>query len=151
MTKHTFVVDIDDFVDFQLYGLVSNLNEAAVFAFNTNLKFEMLFSRIQDISILMAGEEIFFPVFEWEDSQNHIDYFLIRNQGYTAVGNSDKMGLDGLFDVSPPLLQSFSQYNYLLKVHDGEGFDLPIQENSFIQKIDLLNLDKIKNIDYLIF
>lgn len=151
MVTKTLLLDEADFIDFRLYGIASANSDSTHFVFWVNQHFQTQFSRTEDLDILIEGQISYYPVFDWEDAETGQYYTIIKNSAYSLNSEQNSGNLFGLFDVAPPLINQFKQYNYLLKVVGDEGMGLPIWENSFIQKIVPLETDSVKQIDRLIF
>jgi hypothetical protein len=151
MIMKTMLIDEADFIDFQLFGIASNFSDPAHFVFQINLHFESKFFRCEDLDVLIENQVSYYPIYEWEDCQTGVLYHIVKNAAYTLNPAENERSLSGLFDVAPPIIPQFRQYNYLLKVVDLEGLELPFQENTFIQKIVPLETENIKTINRLIF
>ncbi|MDX9704401.1 MAG: IPExxxVDY family protein [Weeksellaceae bacterium] len=144
-------LDEEDLIDFQVYGLISNYTDGPKFIYQINQFFHTQFKRVDDLEILMDGMNLRFPLFEWIDKQTQIKFHIIKNIAYTIKENKNSNNLSHLFDISPPLLKSYKEYTYFLRIQDDESNSLPVKETHFIQKITKLDTKKIKSIDYLIF
>lgn len=151
MIMKTLMMDEADFIDFQLFGIASNFSDPAQFVFHLNRIYNTQFSRCQDLDVKIEGEVSYYPTFEWEDCQFGILYYIIKNAAYSLNSSENERTLSGLFDVAPPIIPQFKQYNYLLKVVDLDDVQLPMQEGAYIQKIVPLEIDHIKTINRLIF
>lgn len=151
MIMKTLMMDEADFIDFQLFGIASNFSDPAQFVFHLNRIYNTQFSRCQDLDVKIEGEVSYYPTFEWEDCQSGILYYIIKNAAYSLNSSENERTLSGLFDVAPPIIPQFKQYNYLLKVVDLDDVQLPMQEGAYIQKIVPLEIDHIKTINRLIF
>lgn len=152
MAKQMVFLDFEEEIDFQLFGIVSNLNEPSLFAFKSNVEFQTFFERQTDLNVWMNQNEVYFPVFKWDDEQTNSTFYLIKNLGYLNKTNNELTDLSSLFDVNPTLIQTYSQYDYFLKVDESISIDeIPMKENFFIQKFTKLDLNKVKNKNYLIF
>lgn len=151
MKPTILLLDEEDLIDFQVYGLISNYSNSPKFIFQINREFHTKFTRINDLEILSKETKLYFPLFEWMDKQSGSTYHIIKNIAYTAKKEKEQNNLSTLFDISPPLLKSHKDYTYFLKIKDEETANLPIQETTFIQKITKLDTKKIKPIDSLIF
>jgi hypothetical protein len=151
MIMKTLLMDEADFIDFQLFGIASNYSDPAQFVFQVNLNFQTKFFRCEDLDVLIENQLSYYPIFEWEDCQSGVLYHIVKNAAYSLNLAENERSLSGLFDVAPPIIPQFRQYNYLLKVVDLDDLELPFQENSFIQKIVPLETDNIKTINRLIF
>lgn len=151
MIMKTLLMDEAEFIDFQLFGIASNFSDPAQFVFHLNRVFETKFTRCEDLDLKIEGEVSYYPIFEWEDFQSGVLYYIIKNAGYSLNSTENERTLSGLFDVAPSIIPQFKQYNYLLKVVDFEDVQLPFQEGTYIQKIVPLEIDHIKTINRLIF
>ncbi|HUH35488.1 MAG TPA: IPExxxVDY family protein [Moheibacter sp.] len=147
--KHIFL-EMADFIDFELYGIVSSFSDAVQFVFHFNQFFETKFHRMADLDVLNEGEMAYYPMFEWENPNSQTHYHLIKNSSYSLTKKGKESDLSLLFDIAPVLVQELKAYNYLLKVNGEESSDW-LKENNFIQKITKFDVDKIKSIDRLIF
>lgn len=152
MAQKTYLLDPVEFIDFMLYGIASNYVQSPFFVFHLNRSFGTQFVRSEDLEVIIREEPLYFPRFEWEDSQTNVYYTLLKNVGYNLFVEREQNNLTSLFDISPPLISQLKDYSYILKINaDSEEIEIPFLENSFIQKIVELNTEKIKNIDRLIF
>ncbi len=151
MAQKTILLDASEFIDFELYGIVSSFSHSPQFVFHLNKFFETRFYRIDDLDVYFHGETSYYPVYRWEDVQSGCDYHIIKNIAYSLGNQSINQEKLKLFDVeiAPALIQQHKEYNYLLKV-TGEQ-EKWIKENSFIQKITKFDVNNIKSIDRLIF
>ena len=148
----TYLLDPEDFLDFQLYGVVSSYSDSPQFVFHVNLAFDTQFVRVSDLELVFDNQNFFFPRFEWEDQQNHLYFNLIKNVSYSLNAHREPKNLSTLFEMTPPLFSQLKMYNYFLKITAGDNeFELPLKENLFIQKISKLDINKIKNIDRLVY
>ncbi len=147
----TLLIEEAEFIDFQLYGIVSAYTDSPQLVYHINRCFETKFVRCTDLDVLIENQLTFYPVFEWENPQSGAYYNIIKNASYTLNSTENSGNLSSLFDVAPVLINQFKHYNFLLKV-TGEEFDgLPIYENNFIQIITELDTNSIKTINRLIF
>ena len=151
MAVKTLLLDEAEFIDFQLYGLVSAYTDSAQLVYHINRSFETQFSRTTDLDVVIEKQITYFPVFEWENAQTGAYYYIIKNASYNLDSQKDSPNLSALFDVAPVLIQSYKQYNFLLKVSGDVSDGLPISENSFISILTELETDGIKTINRLIF
>ncbi|MFA7448221.1 MAG: IPExxxVDY family protein [Weeksellaceae bacterium] len=152
MATKTYLLDPEDFLDFQLYGMVSSYSDSPQLVFHVNLNFETQFSRVSDLELVIENQKLYFPRFEWTDQQNHIYYNLIKNVSYSLDVQEKPTDLTALFEMTPHLISQFKMYNYFLKITAEEDqIELPIKENLFIQKISKLDINKIKTIDRLVY
>jgi len=53
MGTKTLLIDEAEFLDFQLFGIVSNLNDAPQFAYQVNRYFDAQFERSDDLDVLI--------------------------------------------------------------------------------------------------
>lgn len=147
----TILFDPDDLIDFQLYGLITSYNDSPRLMYHLNLIFETRFERCDDLDVVIDGHLTYFPVFGWEDPQTGDYYNIIKNTAYTVNRKNNGNSLSAMFDLTPALISRFKEYNFLMKV-SGDGYsELPISENSLIQKISRLKTEKVKSIERLIF
>ena len=152
MATKTYLLDPEDFIDFQLYGIVSSYSDSPQFVFHVNLNFKTQFSRVSDLELVIENQKLYFPRFEWVDQQNYRYYNLIKNVSYSLDVQQKSADLTALFDMTPHLISQFKMYNYFLKITTEEDeFELPLNENLFIQKISKLDINKIKTIDRLVY
>ncbi|MBA5628654.1 IPExxxVDY family protein [Moheibacter lacus] len=151
MAIKTLLLDEAEFIDFQLYGLVSAYADPAQMVYHINRSFETQFIRCADLDVVIENQITYFPVFEWENLETGTYYHIIKNASY-SLNSTDNFGnLSTLFDVTPVLIQAYKQYNFLLKVSGDSSEELPFDENNFIQLISELETDGIKTINRLIF
>lgn len=151
MIMKTLLIEEADFIDFQLFGIASNYSDPAQFVYQINLNFQTKFFRCEDLDVLIENQVSYYPIFEWEDFQSGVLYYIIKNSAYTIKSAENDRTLSGLFDVAPPIIQQYKQYNYLLKAMELDEVNLPFAENAFIQKIVPLQTENIKSINRLIF
>ena len=151
MAVKTLLLDEAEFIDFQLYGLVSSFTDSAQLVYHINSIFQTRFSRTTDLDVVIEQQITYFPVFEWENAQTGAYYHIIKNASYTLDSQKDSPNLSALFDVAPVLIQTYKQYNFLLKVNGDVSEGLPISENNFISVLTELETDGIKTINRLIF
>lgn len=150
MGPKSIFLDLADFLDFELYGLVSSFSDSAQFVFHFNQFFETKFQRQLDLDVLNGEQIAYYPMYEWENTYNQIHYHLIKNASYSLRKTEKDNNLGNLFDVAPILIQELKAYNYLLKVN-GEACSDWLKENNFIQKITKFEVKEIRSIDRLIF
>lgn len=151
MATLTMLIDETELIDFQLFGIVSSISDSPQFIYQVNLNFETTFSRSKDLDVLIESQLFYFPVFEWENPKTGEYYNIIKNTAYTLNDTKNLGSLSEMFDVTPFLINQFRQYNYLLKVSSLEQESLPIFENNFIQVVRPLDIEKVKQINRLIF
>lgn len=151
MAVKTLLLDEAEFIDFQLYGLVSSFTDSVQLVYHINRIFQTRFSRTTDLDVVIEQQITYFPVFEWENAQTGAYYHIIKNASYTLDSQKDSPNLSALFDVAPVLIQTYKQYNFLLKVNGDVSEGLPISENNFISVLTELETDGIKTINRLIF
>ncbi len=151
MAVKTLLLDEAEFIDFQLYGLVSAYTDSAQLVYHINRSFETQFYRSTDLDVVIEKQITYFPVFEWENAQTGAYYHIIKNASYNLDSQKDSPNLSALFDVAPVLIQNYKQYNFLLKVSGDVSDGLPISENGFISIVTELETDGIKTINRLIF
>ena len=151
MAVKTLLLDEAEFIDFQLYGLVSSFTDSAQLVYHINRIFQTRFCRTTDLDVVIEQQITYFPVFEWENAQTGAYYHIIKNASYTLDSQKDSPNLSALFDVAPVLIQTYKQYNFLLKVNGDVSEGLPISENNFISVLTELETDGIKTINRLIF
>lgn len=151
MAHKLILLDPADYIDFELYGIVSNFSDSPQFVYHLNQFFDTRFCRTEDLDVHFHGEASYYPVYEWEDPHSGCLYHIIKNIAYSLGNKKKKKGNPTLFDVdiAPVLINQHKEYNYLLKVIGDE--EMWIKENDFIQKITKFEADKVKSIDRLIF
>lgn len=147
----TLLIDESEFIDFQLYGIATAFSDSPQFIYNVNLNFHTRFERIKDLDVLIENQVSYYPIYEWEDSNTQIYYHIVKNSAYTLDTVQNLSNLSSLFDVTPTLIPQFKEYNYFLRISQEDFSEIPLQENSFIQKITPLEVAKIKSISRLIF
>lgn len=147
----TILFDGDELIDFQLYGLISSYNDTTQFIYHTNRCFETCFLRDLDLDVVIDKHLTYFPIFKWEEPETGSYYSIIKNTGYTNEQKRTGNELFELFDMTPPLIAKYKDYNFLLKVNGDENDEIRISENEFIQRITKLRTEKIKSIERLIF
>lgn len=151
MVQKTILLDASEFIDFELYGIVSSFSDSPQFVYHVNKFFDTRFYRIDDLDVCFHGQISYYPVYRWEDAQNGCDYSIIKNIAYSLGNPKNKEKTQKLFDVdiAPALINQHKEYNFLLKaIGEQEKW---IKENSFIQKVTKFEVNKIKSIDRLIF
>lgn len=151
MAVKTLLLDEAEFIDFQLYGLVSSFTDSAQLVYHINRNFQTRFCRTTDLDVVIEHQITYFPVFEWENAQTGAYYHIIKNASYTLDSQKDSSNLSALFDVAPVLIQTYKQFNYFLKISGDVSEGLPISENNFISVLTELETDGIKAINRLIF
>jgi len=151
MAFKTLLIDESEFIDFQLYGLVSGYTDSPQFIYHVNQHFGTQFSRCEDLDVVIEKEITYYPVFEWEDCEKQVYYHIIKNNAYTLNNPQDFSNFASLFEVTPFLIAQFKEYNYLLRISGDFSEEIPFTENTFIQQITKLETDKIKTISRLIF
>ncbi len=151
MAIKTLLIDEAEFIDFQLYGILSTFSDAPQFVYNLNRSFGTKFARCTDIDVLIQEQISYYPVFEWENELNGVYYNIIKNVAYTINTGENFGNLSSLFDVAPALINQYKQYNFLLKVTGDDSEELIFTENNFIQLITELDTSSIKTINRLIF
>lgn len=145
-------MDHEDLIDFELYGLISHYNDSTQLVYHLNRSFDTRFERSSDLDVVIDGNLIYYPVFEWEDQQTGDLYHIIKNIAYTVKKPKQKENsLSAIFDLTPALIGGFREYNFLIKVSSDACPEFPFTENSFISKISRLNTHKVKSIERLIF
>ncbi|SMC36975.1 IPExxxVDY family protein [Moheibacter sediminis] len=147
----TLLIEESEFIDFQLYGIATAFSDSPQFIYNVNLSFHTRFERIKDLDVLIEHQMAYYPIYEWEDSSTQIYYHIVKNSAYTLDAVQSLSNLSSLFDVTPTLIPQFKEYNYFLRISQEDHNEIPLQENSFIQKITPLEVAKIKSISRLIF
>lgn len=147
----TILLDQQDLIDFQLYGMVASYNDSTQLIYHLNRCFDTRFERSTDLDMLIDGNLIFYPVFAWEAPQTGDYYSIIRNTAYTVNHQNREDSLSSMFELTPALISGFKEYNYLLKVECDQFSEIPLTENAFIQKISKLRTEKVKFIERLIF
>lgn len=147
------ILDLDEIslIDFQLYGIVSSYTDPAQFVYHLNLNFTSRFVRVEDLDLKVEGRNAYYPVFEWEDLSTGGIYHLIKNTAYTDETVRDTNNLYAMFDVSPVLIKSMKQYNFLLKETGFTGTQLPFGVNHFIQQVSAVDVNTLKQAERLIF
>lgn len=148
------ILDLEDvsLIDFRLYGIASSYTDPAQFVYHLNLNFISRFTRIEDLDLIVEGENVYYPVFEWEDLNTGGVYHLIKNSAYTYTAERNSNDLYTMFEVSPVLIRSMKEYNFLLKETGFCGTEeLRFKENHFIQQVSAIEVHKLKQADRLIF
>ncbi|HLV24452.1 MAG TPA: IPExxxVDY family protein [Moheibacter sp.] len=151
MSGKTLLIDEAEFIDFELFGILSSYSDAAQFVYHVNMNFGTEFVRSEDLDVLIENQISYYPVFEWEDLQTGLYYNIIKNASYTMNSPENSGSLSTLFDVSPVLISQFKEYNYLLKISGASADGFPLQENTFIQIVTKLDTSSVKTINRLIF
>lgn len=151
MAVKSLLIDESEFIDFQLYGIATAYSESPQFIYNINLNFQTGFERIKDLDVLIENQMAYYPIYEWKDLERQVCYHIVKNSAYILNPAQNISNLASLFDVVPALIPQHKEYNYFLRVSSDDGDILPVRENSFIQKITLLEPAKIKSIDRLVF
>lgn len=151
MAVKTLLIDESEFIDFNLYGIISIYSDFPMMIYHVNRAFETKFRRIEDLDVLFTKQLAFFPIFEWFDRISGQCYHIIKNLAYTLGSSENLTNLSSLFEVAPALISQYKEYNYLLKVSGEIDDEIPFHENTFMQKITKLDTTKIKTINKLIF
>ncbi len=151
MAAKTLLIDESEFIDFQLYGIATAYSDSPQFIYNVNLNFQTRFARIKDLDVLIENQMAYYPIYEWEDMGSQICYHIVKNSAYILNPSQNMSNLSSLFDMAPTLIPQYKEYNYFLRISQGDSDTGPLQENSFIQKITKLETSKIKSISRLIF
>lgn len=151
MTVKTLLIDESEFIDFQLYGIATAISDSPQFIYNVNLNFDTQFIRVKDLDVLIENQMAYYPIYEWEDVSTQVYYHIVKNSAYILNSTQNFSNLSSLFDVAPVLIPQYKEYNYFLRISQEDYGEIPLQENSFIQKITLLETSKIKSISRLIF
>ncbi len=145
---------LDDYIDFQLLGITSNLSNSFQFAYYLNASYQTKFKRDFDLDVIVNNRTIYYSNFIWEDINNHLVFNLIKNAPF-QTHISDHDSIHGLFDVSPLLIPQQKNYNYILKVsgcdYGAQQVNLPFSLDVNIQSIAAFDVNQIKTIDRLIF
>lgn len=151
MAVKTLLIDESEFLDFQLYGIATAFSDSPQFIYNVNLNFNTRFERIKDLDVLIENQMSYYPIYEWEDQNSQIYYHIVKNSAYILNSTQNLSNLSSLFDVTPALIPQHKEYNYFLRISQEDYAEVPLQENSFIQKITQLETSRIKSISRLIF
>lgn len=151
MAVKTLLIDESEFLDFQLYGIATAFSDSPQFIYNVNLNFNTRFERIKDLDVLIENQMSYYPIYEWEDSDSQIHYHIVKNSAYILNSTQNLSNLSSLFDVTPVLIPQYKEYNYFLRISQEDYAEVPLRENSFIQKITQLETSRIKSISRLIF
>lgn len=151
MAFKTLLIDESEFIDFRLYGLVSEYTDPPQFIYHLNQYFGTQFQRSEDLDVIIKKETTYYPVFEWEDCEKQICYHIIKNNAYTLNNPQDFNNFASLFEVTPFLIAQFKEYNYLLRISGDFSEEIPFTENAFIRQVTKLETNKVKTIGRLIF
>lgn len=151
MAVKALLIDESEFIDFKLYGIATAFSDSAQFIYNLNKNFQTRFERVKDLDVLIENQMAYYPMYEWEDLERRVCYHIVKNNAYILSPSQNISNLASLFDVIPALIPQHKEYNYFLRVFPDDVDIPPISENSFIQKITLLEPAKIKSIDRLVF
>lgn len=151
MAAKSYLMDFEDIVDFQLYGIAANFSNTSQLIYNLNKTFDLSFKRGEDLDILINKKETFYPLFEWEEEESGNLWYIIKNRAYSLDKEPSARNLFDMFALNPPLIPQHKEYNFLLKIDSTEEVLLPLKENSFISKITLLDTTKIKGLESLLF
>lgn len=149
MAAKNLLMDFEDLIDFQLYGIISGHLDAPWFVYLFNREFGTRFARIRDMDVKIDEHVVYFPVFEWEDVQTGEIYHIIKNQSYSLKKKAAVSDLTSMFDVAPVLISQYKDYAFFLKV-SGEN-SIPLLETNFIRKITKLRTERVKTIERLLF
>lgn len=151
MAVKTLLIDESEFIDFQLYGIATAFSDSPQFIYNVNNSFQTRFERMKDLDVLIENQMAYYPIYEWEDCDTQTYYHIVKNSAYILDSSQNLSNLSTLFDVVPTLIPQHKEYNYFLRVSQEYSDEIPLEENSFIQKITELETSKIKSISRLIF
>lgn len=153
-------LDLDDFFeeDFRLIAIYSEEEDyrmAYLLNFYLNLHF------VKTENIILDKEDHEFNVYEFKDKTHYIDWFLIHN--YFLVNTKSELN-QGLFEdfsteTTKPvfLLNELKKAKFLLKIEADENdqfYDVLIKNIIQIPQIytaELVDLQRIKKLDYLLF
>lgn len=148
-------IDEDELIDFQLFGVISDISNSFQFAYKLNQSFQSSFKRIDDLDVQIAPDvTVFYPIYEWRNKEQLACYHLIKNISYQTINKKKEMDLFNLFDATPFLIPQHKQYNYILRVSEADEIsisEINFKENSFIRQITKFDLDTIKTKNRLIF
>ncbi|WP_068596917.1 IPExxxVDY family protein [Vaginella massiliensis] len=150
------MVDIllEEFIDFEILGIISNLNNTYQFVYHLNTTYGTNFARDNDLDIIIQEEIVYYPNFCWEDIDNQVEYNLIKNMPFQSL-KTQKLSMYEMFDVSPLLIPQYKNYNFILKISGWEfgieHLNLPFGLDAVIQSITPFNVEQIKTVERLIF
>lgn len=145
----------DDFIDFHLIGIDSLFKISSQFIYHLNLSFQTKFERIVDLDIQIDGQLHYFAIYHWYDEANKIDYHLINNLPNATQSSQKEVSLHQLFQDKIILVPNYEDCNFILKISGFENdlhyLKLPFEQNNFIDKIIIHNIDSISTADRLVF
>lgn len=150
------MVDIllDDLIDFEILGIISNLNNAYQFVYHLNTTYGTHFVRDLDLDIKIENDIIYYPNFVWEDVNNQVIFNIIKNTPFQSL-KAQQLSMQDMFGVSPLLIPQYKNYNYILKISGWEfgleQLNLPFKIGPAIQSMTPFNVEQIKTLDRLIF
>ena len=140
MAKLTLDWTDDELLDFMLIGIASHAKDYKLcYEINKNLNFDFCRTH-QDYTLTIKGETHAFPMFEYTDEENLLDFYLFANRG--------KKGF---------LVKEYKNIDYLFMIKGNIDF---IDINEYIDKLKNLNnvltalpidVEQLKSKDYLIF
>lgn len=150
------MVDIllDDLIDFEILGIISNLSNAYQFVYHLNTTYGTRFVRDLDLDIKIENDIIYYPNFVWEDVNNQVIFNIIKNTPFQSL-KAQQLSMQDMFGVSPLLIPQYKNYNYILKISGWEfgleQLNLPFKIGPAIQSMTPFNVEQIKTLDRLIF
>lgn len=150
------MVDIllDDLIDFEILGIISNLSNAYQFVYYLNTTYGTHFVRDLDLDIKIENDIIYYPNFVWEDVNNQVIFNIIKNTPFQSL-KAQQLSMQDMFGVSPLLIPQYKNYNYILKISGWEfgleQLNLPFKIGPAIQSMTPFNVEQIKTLDRLIF
>lgn len=162
MANHKLILDDDLGEDFSLIAIHCS-EEAYKVAFLLNKHIHLhLHRRRRDLDFSKKGLEITFPLFDFEDENQYITYYLVANKCKTVAAHVVATG--GLFGeemkeevITKYLLPEFKKTDYFLKV-SSEYETTPIKKlvmqlNEIDQVISafMVEVSEVKSRENLIF
>ncbi|WP_372746995.1 IPExxxVDY family protein [Lutibacter sp.] len=146
--------DFED--DYSLIGIHST-EEDYKLAFLINKHIKTKFKRF-NFNLDFEGSNAEFPLFEYKDEHNFINYYLINNKHTQYVNNNKNGGLfDGNYSTTSYLIPEKKKVDFFLKIEGGDHENYIATTLEKLKQINQIitsysiELNSLKNKDYLIF
>ncbi|MGY5355232.1 IPExxxVDY family protein [Wenyingzhuangia sp. IMCC45467] len=152
--------DLDE-QDYQIIAVHTALQDYKVaYLLNNDLGFKLK-RTVPDLDYVIEGKKAFFSSFEFEDSKNLIDWYLVKNKYKVKSFNKESLGLfqtEDSFTSSYVYLQpEVKEADFIVKV---QGDFVASKLKNLIQQINkiegivtayVVDTDKLNHKEYLIF
>jgi len=127
--------DLEDDVDYSLVGIHSTEEDYRL-AFLLNKHLNTKLTRYKN-NLDFKNSNAEFPLFEFKDENNFINYYLINNKHKEFVKNQKNVGLfDGNYSTISYLIPEKKKIDFFLKI---EGCFQDSFINSLIEKLNTVN------------